>query len=161
MISQKEAVYEIIAEAMSILGISVGKVPALMVLNRDVRDICVEKLSIKIADGSVAAKVSDKDQSVIRAYASNLISNWVRRDERLNCGMHYIPKLVASDKLLKDLYSMLTKYEEDSEEYDMIRRRIIDREDELQAQADKNKLDTSQIPDDLAIKLGLRDKKDE
>jgi hypothetical protein len=96
----------------------------------------------------------------LRAYVSGLISNWVRKDTRLNGNIAYVPKNPGSRKgsgdpqlkALRALHGQATNDADRTEIQGFIDARI----NELQvAKATTAKLDISLLPEALVAKLNL------
>lgn len=96
----------------------------------------------------------------LRAYVSGLISNWVRKDTRLNGNIAYVPKNPGSRKgsgdpqlkALRALHGQATNDADRAEIQGFIEARIT----ELQvAKATTAKLDVSLLPEALVAKLNL------
>ena len=117
--------------------------------------------SIEFADTpSNQAKLDDP--ALLSSYVSGLISNWFRKDLRLNGGVKYTPKnpgsrVGSNDPTLKALRQLAKRYQGvDEVTFDKIEGEIKNRVTVIQAErAKKVEIDMSAIPSDLLEELGL------
>lgn len=85
-LSQKEAVYKYLSEAISGTGITIDmlkvkaqdKTPEVKLLLKNVR----EKLKAGIQSGEIVYGKDGKTDSEIKKYTSGLINHWLKRDTR-------------------------------------------------------------------------------
>ena len=99
-----------------------------------------------------------RDDSKLGAYVSGLVSNWIRKDKRLNGGVQYVAKSTGNrgDATLKNLRLLLGNYEVDTEEHQAVAEAIEAREAELATSRAKQVTpDMSKIPADLKATLGI------
>jgi hypothetical protein len=148
--SQKEAVYSAVINVTGFTGEGVcnpTKEQRAMICN-----ILVE--------GFKAGRIQlDKEfsDSELKAYVSGLLSNWLRKDKRLNGGTQYVAKNPGSRagstdpqiKAMRALLSTLTDPDERAE----VQRYIDARLSELNAQKVKTVVDFSALPKELAEKF--------
>lgn len=148
--SQKEAVYTAVVNVTGFKG------EGQCVPTKEQRaQIC----SILI-EGFKAGKIElDREytESELRSYVSGLLSNWLRKDKRLNGGIQYTAKnpgsrTGASDPQLKALKALLTTLTDPSERAE-VQGYIDARLKELQAQKVKVEVDFSLLPKELAEKF--------
>ena len=97
----------------------------------------------------------------LRAYVSGLISNWVRKDSRLNGNIAYVPKNPGSrkgsgDAQLKALRALFAQATNDSDRAE-IQGYIDTRLSEIQLTkvSSARKVDVTQLPEALVTKLNL------
>ena len=94
-------------------------------------------------------------------YVSGLISNWVRKDERLNGNVKYAAKnpgtrVGSTDPTLKALRQLATQFKGDTTKFAEIQNHITTRVTTLQAEKAKSiKVDLSVLPAELIAELGL------
>lgn len=95
MFSQREGVYAAVKAFMAENGIS-HEDGQKVELNKDQFRTVVEMVANTIAGGEVffsdEAKAKYPDLKAIKGYSSGLVSNWLRKDTRLNGGGKYLPK---------------------------------------------------------------------
>jgi hypothetical protein len=91
--SQKDAVFSAIVAVLNANGINfiVGKNIAANLLTKEMRAQVTNNLINSFTSGETSLKEESKltmsDESVFRAYVSSLVSNWLRKDSRLNGGV--------------------------------------------------------------------------
>jgi len=94
-------------------------------------------------------------------YVSGLISNWIRKDERLNGNVKYEAKnpgtrVGSSDDQLKALRQLASQFKHDQVKFAEIQKHITTRVSTLQAEKAKSiKVDLSVLPAELIADLGL------
>ena len=105
----------------------------------------------------------DTDQKK-RAYTSGLVSNWLRKDKKLNGGIAYKPKnpgsrVGSADPKLKALRQLKKQFDGvDAEKAAEIQTHIDNRVSEIQAEKAKNiEIDLSVLDSDLIESLGLNE----
>lgn len=90
--TQKDAVFTAVSDTLVSNGISFqsNSVNAANLLTRELRAQINARLVTEFVNGGVElsddAKDKLTDKAVLRAYISGLVSNWVRKDPRLNGG---------------------------------------------------------------------------
>ena len=90
--TQKDAVYQAIEAILVGAGISFtsGVTDASIALTKDLRaqvtTLLVLNFNSNLIELSEEARTRMTDNTVLRAYVSGLISNWLRKDPRLNAG---------------------------------------------------------------------------
>lgn len=89
MLSQKDAVFSIISKILHDKGVKVefGKTRVYEIFVDDYKRLAIDMLVAGFKDGSIHLT---KDVLDIKVYASTLISNWLRKDSRLNGGFMYM-----------------------------------------------------------------------
>jgi hypothetical protein len=117
--------------------------------------------SIEFAD-TPANQAKLADPSKLSSYVSNLISNWFRKDMRLNGNTKYTPKnpgsrVGSTDPQLKALRQLAKQFQGiDSEKFEKLQSEINTRVSAIQAErATKVEIDYSVLPADLIESLGL------
>lgn len=103
-----------------------------------------------------------EDPSKMSSYVSGLISNWLRKDERLNGGVKYTPKnpgsrIGSTDPQLKALRGLAKQFQGVNEEkFNLIQTQIEERVNAIKAErAKKVEIDYSVLPSELIEELGL------
>lgn len=152
MVKQKDATYTAIVNVTGFKG--EGK----CVTTREQRAQVAMILSEGFRSGSIGYEgdfntLSDSDQ---KSYVSGLISNWLRKDTRLNGGEKYAAKnpgsrAGSSDPQLKALRTLITQVPE--EQKSEIQSYIDARMNELNAAKVKSTVDFSALPEELAAKF--------
>lgn len=111
--SQKEAVFTAVSSVISENNLSVSEgQPFSEVLNRELRAQVTNILQEGFTSGSVELEKTFESESALRTYCSGLLSNWLRKDTRLNGGMKYQPanpgsRLGNSDPSIKAMRALL------------------------------------------------------
>jgi len=88
--TQKDAVFSVVTATIANAGIDfkIGIDNAANVLTRELRATINDELSAMFLDGQVEisdeARTKLSNTSELRAYVSGLVSNWVRKDNRLS-----------------------------------------------------------------------------
>jgi hypothetical protein len=112
-------------------------------LSREERSKVTQLVYSEFENGNVGFAGGDKpDERTMRTYVSGLISNWLRKDGRLNGGTQYVPKRPGSragtgDESLKAM-KMLLSTTTDRNERAEIQRAIDQRLAELKPKRDIN-----------------------
>lgn len=131
MQSQKQSVY---AAVCSVLAI--GDVNELVKLTKEQRGAVIEMVTTSIIDGSTEfsaeAKVKYATRDDVKGYVNGMVSNWLRKDTRLNGGAKYETKNPGSragsgDEVLKNLKALRAQHPEHAEAIDVeITKRIAE-----------------------------------
>jgi hypothetical protein len=163
---QKDAVFTAITNVLSENGIPFTSGSNVNVLltkeyRAQVTDSLVSSFQAGEIDMDAAFAGNIKSNTPkLRAYVSGLISNWVRKDTRLNGNIPYAPKAPGSrkgytDPQLKALRTLHSQAETD-EDRDEIQGYIDARIVALDAnKVSSKKVDVSQLPEALAAKFNL------
>jgi hypothetical protein len=107
--TQKDAVFTAVMHVLEDAGINfvVGTDDAAAVLNRELRAAINTRLVHDFLNGAIElsdeAKAKRGDNSKLKAYVSGLVSNWVRKDNRLNGGRTPSSTKTETDPQLKAL----------------------------------------------------------
>lgn len=159
MQSQREAVYNAVINV-------VGQLDGKYELSKNQRDEVVMIVSQGIEEGNVvfsdSARTKYHSSALVKTYTVGLVSNWLRKDTRLNGGVKYQPKNPGSrtgqtDPQLKALRALL-KQQTDSTMISKIESHIESRKAEIQAEKLKSvEIDYSQIPAELKAQLGIEE----
>jgi hypothetical protein len=108
-----------------------------------------------------------QSDSKLKNYVGGLVSNWLRKDDRLNGGVKYVPKNPGSrtgqgDDQLKTLRALKAQFEiADPSKVPAVEKAINDRVAQIQAEKASAKfaeIDFSKLPADLIAKLGIESK---
>lgn len=158
MLSQREGVYAAVTSFFKEKGI-LFEDGMKVNLSKDDRSTVIEMISSGIMSGSIVfsegAKAKHSTQSSIRGYSSNLLSNWLRRDERLNGNVEYKPEKPGSrfgikDDIIKNLRA-LAKSTTNEAELKAVEEAILSRQEELRSQKlkAKHKVNSDLLPENL------------
>jgi hypothetical protein len=143
--NQKEAVFKAVTTVKDETSFD-----GAVTLSRDER----EKVSKIVADyftkGEVSFSDGKREGKELSTYVSGLISNWLRKDDRLNGHTKYVPKNPGSrtgngDEMLKAMRTLLTTVT-DPKIQDEIQSAIDKRVDELKP---KKVVNLDNLPDHL------------
>lgn len=151
MMSQKDAVY---AAVVNVTGFSGdGACAPTKEQRAQVNAILCE--GFKKGDIKLDREYTDSD---LKEYVSGLISNWLRKDTRLNGGTKYQAKnpgsrAGSSDPSLKAMRALLTTVTTESDRAE-IQSHIDARVKELSTEKQAKVVDFSALPADLAAKFG-------
>ena len=160
---QRESVYEAV---VTVLGAAYDPSTA-VALSADERTQVVGLIVKDIVDGKVdfsdEAAAKYDSEAKIKTYVSGLVSNWLRRDERLNGGGKYSPtktgtRTKTGDEQLSALKNLKKQMVAAGNTVDLpkVVEAITKRETELKAAtAQSISVDLSQVPADLVEQLGL------
>lgn len=87
--NQREAVFQTISETL-------GSITGTVTLTKEQRKTVVDSVAALLSTGkaelSADAKAKYDTPEKLRAYASGLVNNWIRKDKRLNGGQSYTVK---------------------------------------------------------------------
>lgn len=125
MMKQKDAVYNAVVGVKGTSDFSDA-----VSLSKEERSTVATSLFEGIKNGTVAYAGDASDETKLTSYISGLVSNWLRKDQRLNGGVQYVAKnpgtrTGSGDEALKAMRALLaTTTEETSRE-------------EIQAEIDK------------------------
>jgi hypothetical protein len=167
MKTQKQAVYEATSNVLSDLGIHfTDGMNVCEVITDDARDAIQTIVFEGFRDSAISLDTTDanKDKlssdSKLKAYVSGLVSNWFRKDKRLNGGTQYIAKNPGSragsnDPEVRELRKALKIFEKGSEKHTLCQAAINERITELKPAKVVEAVDTSMIDPELAAALGL------
>lgn len=117
--TQKDAVFSAVASVLVGSGINFisGSTDANDLLNKDLRSkvnsILIQQFLNNEIELSAEAKTRLADLSKLKAYVSGLVSNWLRKDNRLNAGVapmkvKSVVKRTSADPQLKAMRHLLT-----------------------------------------------------
>jgi hypothetical protein len=113
-----------------------------------------------LIEGFKAGKIEldrEYDESGLKSYVSGLVSNWLRKDKRLNGGTQYVAKnpgsrAGSSDPQLKAMRALLSTLTDESERAE-VQGYIDARVAEINASKIKTTVDFNALPADLAAKF--------
>jgi hypothetical protein len=157
MMSQKEGVFSAIVELFNFTG---GKFDATKEQRKEIIEVVTDGIVNGNIEFSAEAKAKYKTRDEVKGYTNGMVSNWLRKDTRLNGGEKYVTKNPGSRAgqgdttltELKKLKSTLT----DASHLQAVDDAIELRKNELAAEKSKNvTVDLSKIPDHLKAALGL------
>lgn len=151
--TQKEAVYNTVRSVMDEHGKSFEDGQKVE-LTKDMKAQCVEVLVAGFEANEIELK---SEQENLKSYAGGLLSNWLRKDKRLNGNTIYKPanpgsRTGQSDPQVKNMRILLGTLPEGSEEYSKVEAAIENRIAEIKAEKAKSKakeIDPDSIPAEL------------
>lgn len=159
-VSQKDAVFSAVNTVLDKSGHSVNE------MTREERSEIVGIITSGLISGSVSfsdnARSKYDTPEKIREYAGGLVTNWLRKDTRLNGGEKYTPKNPGSragsgDEVLKNL-KVLRMTTTDAEKISAIDEAIAARSAELataKASSKRSSINLSVLPQELLSQLNL------
>jgi len=162
-LSQKEAVYTTTMNVLNDMGIEfAGNTD---VCTDEARNAVLDILCEGFQDGKFELEDTESNreklanQPKLRAYVSGLVSNWFRKDTRLNGGVAYVAKNPGSragstDPEIKALRILAKNYDEGSTEHATIQSAIAEKLAEIKA-SKAPQVDVSMISPEIRAKLGL------
>lgn len=157
MKSQKEAVYTAIVELFGHDGQSAFDA------TKEQRNQIIEVVTAGIMNGSVEfsadARAKHDTEAKVKGYVGGMVSNWLRKDQRLNGGDKYVTKNPGSragsgDEVLKNLKALKSTLS-DKDQLDAVDAEITKREEFLRSQKAKTvTINTDLIPESLKHLIG-------
>lgn len=157
MFNQKEAVFNAINGVLTDAGISAEP-------GQDFGTLITKELRAQviavICEGFRAGKISiqkEYDNAGLKAYTSGLVSNWLRKDKRLNGNVKYVAKNPGSragsgDESLKAMRTLLKTLTPGTEDHSEVQSHIDARLAELNV-AKAPTIDYSKLPEALQEKF--------
>jgi hypothetical protein len=153
--NQKNGVFAAIEAVLSEAGKGIdGKVE----LTKDERHAVVQMVTTGLFAGEIEmkdeARAKYDTEEKMRGYAGGLVNNWLRKDDRLNGGVDYVPKnpgsrLGSGDAVVKELKKLRSTLT-DASEIQAVEAEIEKRMQAIQAEkAKKVEINDALIPDDL------------
>ena len=152
--TQKDAVFSAVTSVLSESGINVNEnVNASSSLTRELRSQVTSILVEGFKNGRIALDKSFDSDSSLRAYCSGLMSNWLKKDKRLNGGVQFSIKnpgsrTGSSDPQIKAMRALLATRTDEAERAE-IQAFIDNRVSELVTSTKKVNIDTNNIPAEL------------
>ena len=147
--SQKDAVYNTVVDVFNQNNIqfSTGSTDARQLLDKNLRKQIIDSLITQFENDEIALSSRQKD---IREYVSGLLSNWLRKDLRLNGNVRHQIKNPGSrkgqqDPLIKNLRILQSTLEPQSEAYVAAQQRIDARLLEIK-KSQAPKIDITALP---------------
>lgn len=164
--NQREAVYTTTLNALADAGVAFDDGQNVEdVVTKDMRKSIIACISSAILKGEVEmsaeGRVKYADEPKMRNYVSGLVSNWFRKDKRLNGGVKHEIKnpgsrAGAGDEQLKALKTLRATKTDDADALKAIDEAIASRKAELGTKkVEITEEMLSLIPADLRSKLGL------
>jgi len=160
MFSQKESVFQAV---ISIVTVDSGTT---VDLNKEQRASVIQAVTASILSGdtefSAEARAKYVGEAQIKGYVNGMVSNWLRKDTRLNGGSKYETKNPGSragqgDEVLKNLKNLKAQTN-DPDQIELIDSHIANRTAEIAATKTKKTtaaVNYDALPADLRAKLGL------
>ena len=149
--SQKESVFTAVVSV-------IGEVDGVVNLNKDQRkqviDCVTDSIQANETDFSTEARAKYTTRELIKGYVNGMVSNWLRKDTRLNGGEKYVTKNPGSragsgDEVLKNLKALKATLS-DAAHISAVDEEIEKRTTELaQAKAKTVVIDINKIPEEL------------
>ena len=138
MKTQKEAVYNTVKSVCAEHGKNFEDFQK-HELSKSMKEQCVEILVAGFEAGDIELK---SEQENLKSYAGGLLSNWLRKDKRLNGNTKYEPanpgsRTGQSDDAVKNMRILLGTLPEGSEEYNQVEAAIEARVAEIKAEKAK------------------------
>lgn len=153
MKSQKEAVFNAIVELFGHDGQSAFEA------TKEQRAQIIEMVTTGISNGTVEfsadAKAKYDTEAKVKGYVSGMVSNWLRKDTRLNGGEKYVTKnpgsrAGAGDEVLKNLKAFKTTLGDDEAAIAAVDAEIEKRQAFLKSQKQKEvKINIDLLPEEL------------
>lgn len=156
-LNQKEAVYE---SLKSIIGDTVefqAGVDVNRYINAEQRKSTVDLLVQGFENGDITLFTEFANEQALRTYCTGLLSNWLRKDTRLNGGGKYVAKhpgrgRAPADAQIKALQALMAQVRDPSDKKE-IQQYIDARKSEIAAQAPPIKnVDMEALPTGLRTK---------
>lgn len=154
MISQRQSVFGAVIAVLKLDNDFKGTVE----LTKEQRSEVIEMVTDGITGGTVEfsdkAKAKYSTREKVHGYVGGMVSNWLRKDTRLNGGEKYETKNPGSragqgDEVLKNLKALLAQQTTDANK-SAVNTEIEKRQAELKAAKAKTiTVDASKIPDEL------------
>ena len=95
--TQKEAVFSAVSSVLSEAGIAVNEGENFAsVLTKELRSRVTNILVEGFNNGTIAIESNPGSEAKLRTYCSGLISNWLRKDTRMNGGSKYVAQKPGS-----------------------------------------------------------------
>jgi len=166
MKTQREAVFTTTVNVLTDLGINFKSGANVSeVMTDEARKAIQEILVQEFEDGAISLDQTDANKekltnaAKLSAYVSGLVSNWFRKDKRLNGGVNYVSKnpgsrAGSSDPEIKALRILSKNYDAGSPEFHTIQSAIAEKLSTMKA-SKALKVDTSAISPELLAKIGL------
>lgn len=157
-LTQREAVYNAITGVLAEHGVNFESGQDVSaVMTKEFRGQVNEVLFMGFRSGTIEIS-KEFDDSALKAYASSLQSNWIRKDPRLNGGTKYVAKNPGSragsgDESLKAMRALLKTLTPGTEDYTEVETHISKRVSEISI-AKAPKIDLSALPEALRNKFG-------
>lgn len=162
--SQREAVFNAVVEVKGMDEFD-GQVELTKEEKAEVYGMIAEgfKSGSVVLDDTPANQEKLADQRKMNTYISGLVSNWLRKDPRLNGGGKYVPANPGSrtngqDPQLQALRALAKKFEGDEQKLATIEKHIATRHAQIKEEKRKasiNDIDVSNLPKELVQTLGL------
>lgn len=121
----------------------------------EIIDLVCEGINDGSVDFSDGAKAKYDTPVKVKSYVSGLVSNWLRKDERLNGNIKYTAKNPGSrtgqgDAQMRELRKLLTLHRDDAEKAAQIQTFIDTRLEAIKAEKAKAiEIDADQLPEEL------------
>ena len=167
-LTQRQAVYNATHQVLKDAGINFDD-------GQDIKDVVTsdhrEAVNAIICEGFTQGTIELKDTpankekldsaSKLKSYVSGLMSNWYRKDKRLNGGATYEPinpgsRTGQSDSQMKNLRLLKKQFEAAGKDTNEIDKAIDKRSNELKASKAKSiEVDLNEIPAELKESLGI------
>lgn len=154
---QRDAVFKAVIEVM---GEQEGAYEPTKSQREDIVELVTAGICAGHVDFSESASEKYNTEAKVRSYTKGMVSNWLRKDTRLNGGSKYVPanpgsRAGFSDPEIKNL-RLLKKTLTDQSKIAIIDQAIEAKQAELQAEKAKQvEIDFDALPSELLAQLGL------
>ena len=153
---QREAVYQAV---MSVCDFE-GKCEPTKEERAQIINIVTQGIMSGDVDFSEAAHAKYSTEPEVKKYTSGLVSNWLRKDKRLNGGVQYVPanpgsRTGSQDPEIKNLKLLIKSGRLNEEQTEKVQARIDEKVAELRASKVEQAIDLDAIPAELREQLGL------
>lgn len=155
--NQKEAVYEAVKQVFGGTVEFESGMDISSIINSEQRKFAVDALVQGFKDGEIVLFTEFPSEQALRTYCTGLLSNWLRKDTRLNGGGKYAPKhpgrgRAPADAQIKALQALMAQVKDPTEKKE-IQQYIDARRTEIGAQASVIKnVDIEALPPGLRTK---------
>ena len=156
---QSEAVYQ---ATLNVMGEQDGAYVPTKEERAQIVSIVAEGISGGDVDFSDAAKLKYNTPAKVKTYTSGMVSNWLRKDTKLNGGTKYIPanpgsRAGMSDPEVKNLKLLIKSGKLDAKQTSIAQARVDEKVQAIKAEKANVEIDFTAIPSDLLASLGLED----
>ena len=155
---QREAVFNAVKNVM---GEQDGAYDPSKEQRAQIINIVTEGILANEVDFSDQAKAKYDTPEKVKSYTSGMVSNWLRKDKRLNGGETYKPKNPGSrtgsqDEEVKNLKALLKSGTLDSDGEQIVQARLDERIKEIKAEKSKVEINFDALDPELLASLGIQ-----
>ncbi len=154
---QSEAVFSAV---MNVMGEQDGAYVPTKEERAQIINIVTEGILQNDVDFSDQARAKYNTDKLVRGYTSGMVSNWLRKDTKLNGGTKYVPanpgsRAGSSDPEVKNLKLLIKSGKLDEGQTEIAQARIDEKVQAIKAEKANVEIDFTAIPSDLLASLGL------